>query len=223
MDWNAIRRSTPLLGALNAAAFVALTERAVARRFAAGEVLWSAGSEPRGLCIVVSGEVRVVRATAGRQYVVHTEGPGGTLGEVPLFSGGRFPATAIASLPTTCLVLSRDLLAQLITLDPEFAFRLLGSLAARVRTLVSRLDRVTGRSVQCRLAGHLIYRYTEANGDVITLGDTQLRVAEELGTVREVLVRSLARLRHAGVIASAGRGRYRVLNEAALRQAADAG
>jgi hypothetical protein len=48
-------------------------------------------------------------------------------------------------------------------------------------------------------------------------------MAEELGTVREVVVRELRRLCSAGVLTRAGRGRYRVADLPALRALAGAG
>src|SRR5579862_6151168 len=84
----------------------ALARRAIEVRFAPNEVIFLAGGRPRGWFIVLEGTVRVVRGSGGRQHVVHTEGPGGTLGEVPLFGGGTYPATVIAEVPTECLVLS---------------------------------------------------------------------------------------------------------------------
>jgi len=161
--------------------------------------------------------VRVVRAPGGRQYTVHTEGPGGTLGEVPLFAGGRYPATALAAEPTLCLVLRRDALARAIAADPELAFRLLARLAERVRTVVSRLDRRTSQTVPVRLATLLLARHAEAGGAPFTLGATQAEAAEELGTVREVLVRALRTLREAGLVEAAGRARFRVRDPAAVR------
>ena len=101
------------------------------RRFRRGETLWVAGAEARGLIIVLSGRVQVVRATDGRQYTIHTEGPGGTLGDVPFFAGGCYPATAIALEPTTGIVLDRSAFARAVAADPEFAFWWLGRLAGR--------------------------------------------------------------------------------------------
>ncbi|HEX8391266.1 MAG TPA: Crp/Fnr family transcriptional regulator [Longimicrobium sp.] len=192
------------------------------RRFAAGEALWTAGTRPRGLFIVLTGAVRVVRAPAGRQYVVHTEGPGGTLGEVPLFAGGQYPATALAAEPTVCLALSRETLARAIAADPELAFRLLGRLAERVRTVLRRLEGRTSETVPVRRAKLLLARAGEHGGAAIPLGATQAEVAEELGTVREVLVRGLRTLREAGLIVPAGRGRYTIPHPAALRAWAEA-
>jgi predicted transcriptional regulator len=54
----------------------------------------------------------------------------------------------------------------------------------------------------------------------VTLGGTQQEVAEELGTVREVVVRAVRALCESGAIEPAGRGRYRVRDAARLRELA---
>lgn len=208
----------PLFQGLKREAREIVAGQGTLRSFAAGQALWTAGTAPRGLFVVLEGKVRVVRAPGGRQYTVHTEGPGGTLGEVPLFAGGRYPATALAAEPTVCLALGRDALARAMAADPELAFRLLGRLAERVRTVVSRLDRRTSETVPVRLATLLLARHSGAGGaDYFTLGATQAEVAEELGTVREVLVRALRTLREAGLVEAVGRARYRIPDAAALR------
>jgi CRP/FNR family transcriptional regulator len=204
---------------LNAPARQALLHGGVRKRFGADEVLFTAGSASRGLFVILEGQVRVVRAASDRQHVVHTEGPGGTLGEVPLFEGGTYPATAIAARPTTCVVLTRDALRAAISADVSLAWAFLSQLSARVRLLVNRLDRLAAQSVQARLAGLILTRTGSANG-AFTLGGTQVEIAEELGTVREVVVRALRELRQLGAIGSGGRGRLVVKDLTLLRQLA---
>jgi CRP-like cAMP-binding protein len=175
------------------------------------------------MLFVINGQVRVIRERAGRQHVVHTEGPGGTLGEVPFYSGGPAPATAIATMPTHCLVLTRDAVEAVIVADPTVAWVLLSRLADRVRGLVERLDHLALQNTRARLAG-LLLAHAERSSDsdgVVTLGMTQTIVAQELGTVREVVVRALRSLRDQGVVASSGAGRFRILNVIALRRIAD--
>lgn len=210
----------PLLKGLNDAARRELSARAVLCRFAPGEVLWRAGTAPRGLFLVVEGEVRVTRASSGRSHVVHTEGIGGTLGDFVLFGGGPYPATAAAAQRTVCIALDRDAIHAAIRADPELAFRLLARLAARGRHLVERLDRLATRPVSARLAEHLLTRHASVKGAAFTLGGTQTQVAEELGTVREVVVRTLRELRQRQLIDAVGKGRYIVQDEAALRRLA---
>ncbi|HET9983907.1 MAG TPA: Crp/Fnr family transcriptional regulator [Longimicrobiales bacterium] len=220
IDETLLDRLPPLRGA-NAAARRELAARAVLRRFAAGEVLWLAGSAPRGLFVILEGRVRVVRSPGGRTHHVHVEGPGGTLGEVPLFDDGVTPASAIAAEATTCVVFGRDALHAAIAADPGLAFALLRRLSARVRQLVERLDRLAAQSVPARLAGLVLARHAAAAGGPFALGATQSEIAEELGTVREVVVRALRRLREDGTLGSAGRGRFRVLDERRLRALAE--
>ncbi len=198
----------------------ALASHAMTRRFACDETLFRVGSAPGGLYVVLEGRVRVVRATGGRQHVVHTEGPGGTLGEVPLFAGGTYPATAIAAEPTTCALLTPAALRQAVADEPAVAFLLLGRLATRVRELVQRLDDRSTRGVTARVAEHLLARPGRESGGRVSLGMTQGALAEELGTVREVVVRALAALRREGAIAGLGGGRFAITDRAALERAA---
>jgi CRP/FNR family transcriptional regulator len=151
---------------------------------------------------------------------VHTEGPGGTLGEVPFFSGGRYPASAVAAEPTLCLTLDHATLARAIAKDPDLAVRWLARLAMRVRGLVERLEQETSRSVEQRLAALLLARDEASRGASFTLAATQAEAAEEIGTVREVLVRTLRRLRERKLVATPVRGRYRVTDRARLREIA---
>ncbi|MBA3671912.1 MAG: Crp/Fnr family transcriptional regulator [Gemmatimonadaceae bacterium] len=208
----------PLFSRLTAAARRAVAAGGTWRDFDPGETLWTAGAEPRGLYVIVTGEVRIVRAPRGRQYAVHVERGGATLGEVPLFAGGHYPATAIAAERTVCFVIGRAALARAVSADPDLAFRLLAGLATRVRGLVERLDARSSTTVAQRLASFVLARHLASRGRAFVLGTTQAEAAEEIGTVREVLVRELGALRHARVVGGVARGTYRVLDERRLRR-----
>lgn len=211
----------PLFARVNAEAVRELAARSTLRTFEREEVLWHAGSEPRGFFVIVEGEVRVVRAVQGRQHVVHVEGDGGTLGDVALFQGQPYPATAIAVRRTVCLAVSRDGLLAAIRQDPELALALLARLAARVRHVIGRLDGLAVRSVSARLAKYLLERRERCGREPFTLGGSQSAVAEELGTVREVLGRGLRTLRRRGLIDVDANGGVTVMDEAGLRAAAE--
>jgi CRP/FNR family transcriptional regulator, dissimilatory nitrate respiration regulator len=213
MTTEALRR-IPLLQDLNDAALREIAARAVVRRFAPDETLWLAGAQSRGLFLILEGEVRALNA---RRHVVHVERTGGTLGEIPLFADGRYPATAVATRRTVCLVLSRELVAAAIRHDAEFAFTLLARLANRTRHVIERLDALASTTVQQRLCVFLLARHGTSNDGPFSLGCSQAALAEELGTVREVVVRSLRKLRATGVIRAAGRARFQVIDVEALR------
>jgi CRP/FNR family transcriptional regulator len=216
-----IIRSRAIFRPLSPAAASALAARAIERRYQAGEILYTAGSKPGGLLVVTAGRVRIVRGRGGRQHLVHEELPGGALGEVAIFDGGNYPATAIAAEPTRCVLIPQGVLLAIMTDHPEVALLFLRRLAERTRLLVDRLDAVVAQEVAGRVARLILQRHREAGVEVFTLGSTQHEVAEAVGTVREVLVRSLRQLRNRGVIESAGRGRLRVRDVQALTDLAE--
>lgn len=221
-----------LLDSLTAAGRDALLRHAVKRRYATGEVLWSAGETSSGITLVVEGKVRVVRGSGGRQTVIHSGETGTTLGEVPFFTRSPYPATAIAAEPTTCLILSHDAVKAAMAVDPGLAFFFLERLSRRVQSLVDRVDQIAVHSVQARLASYVLQRSetvasarpstgTTDNRPAFSLGMTQTALAEELGTVREVVVRSLRALRTLGAIEGVGDGKYRVADAVLLKRLAD--
>jgi CRP-like cAMP-binding protein len=221
-----------LLEGLNPAGRGALLEHSVERQFATGEVLWSVGDRSEGITLVLEGRIRIVRSSGGRQLVIHSGEPGDTLGEVPFFTGGRYPATAIAAEPTRCLFLPESAVMRAIAVDPALALFFLKRLSQRIENLVERVDRLTVSSVQTRLAHFILQRYQATIGSsrsrpkpgknaVFSLGMTQTALGEELGTVREVVVRALRALRKSGAIESAGDGKYRVMNASILETLAE--
>jgi CRP-like cAMP-binding protein len=211
-------RRIPAFATLAPPAQRELAARGVERRYTTRQTLFRAGQPSPGMFLVIEGRVRVVRDGADRRQVVHTEGPGATLGEVPLFDGGVLPATAVALVPTRCLVFTLGAIEAAIAQDPRLALLLLGQLSRRVRQLVQRLDRLSFQSVRARLADYLLSRSSTTSQHVVSFEGTQTDLAEELGTVREVLVRELRYLRQQGVIRATGRGGYQLLDAGGLRR-----
>ncbi|MEO7082666.1 MAG: Crp/Fnr family transcriptional regulator [Gemmatimonadaceae bacterium] len=200
-----------------------LAARALSVAFGPGEVIFLAGSEPRGWFIIIEGLVRVVQGTGARQHVVHSEGAGGTLGEVPFFSGGRHPATGIAAEPTRCVLFDRASLEAAIAECPEIAFVMTRRLALRTHALVLRLNERSAKSVRIRLVEFLLERATSAGSRrTFSIGMTQQELAEELGTVREVISREIRRLSGDGLLAPIGGGRYEIADLPGMQHAASA-
>jgi CRP/FNR family transcriptional regulator len=212
----ALLEHTDLLRGLDAPARALLASQGIERRYRTGQVLFRAGDAPRGWFVVIEGRIRVTRETVGRRHVIHVEAAGGTLGEVPLFSDTNYPATAIAAEPSRCLVFTGDTVRAALAADSALALRLLARLAGRVRGLIERMDGLVFGTVRSRLAQFIGQRAERSSGAGVSLGMTQRQLGDELGTVREVVVKGLASLAGAGVIRLAGGGRVEVLDRAAL-------
>lgn len=214
---------TSILDSLSSVGRAALLERSIEKSYSAGEVLWIAGDMPAGLTLVVEGKVRIVRGSGGRQTAIHSGEAGSTLGEIPFFTRSTYPATAIASEPTRCLIITHAAFDHALRIDPGVAYVLLERLSKRVQHLVERVGRLTSHGVNARLALYLIERANTSTAPTFSLGMTQGELAEELGTVREVIVRALRHLKQAGAITSRDHGRFAVADLDVLREAAGIG
>jgi len=199
----------------------ALFSRATERSFAPDEVIYLAGTPAQSIYLISEGSVRLVREREGRTIHIHDEHAGGVLGEVPLFEGTTYPATAIASENTRCLVLRREAIHEVIRAYPDLSLAILTRLAGRVRMLVNKLERNASQPTVARLAELVLARARECAGEPFTLGSSQEKAAEEIGTVRELVVRGLRTLREHGAIDALGGGRYSVKDADLLKRIAD--
>lgn len=209
----------PSLRTLPAAAVRRLAAAATERRLRAGATVFRAGEQSVALHFLLAGRVRVIQARegAGGARVVHWEDPGGTLGEVPTFGESPFPVTAIAHTAVHLARVAADDVRRLTTDEPALAGFFLRRLARRAAGLLEQLERLRGATVTARLARHILDRSLSVRDGEFTLGMSQAALAEELGTVREVLVRSLAALKRSGAVIQAQRGCYRVGDPAVLK------
>jgi CRP-like cAMP-binding protein len=212
----------PLLKGAKPSTIAMLNSNMRRTEWRASQVLFHRGDPPVGLILILEGSVRVIRELNGRRYVLHTEGAGGALGEVPLFDHATMPATAIAVERTLGGRIPSEVVHRAIEDDTLLAARLLERLARRARHLADRLERLTLFSVGKRIAASLLELSERSTNGEITLGMTQEQFAEELGTVREVLVREIGTLVRDGTLLSIGRGRFRLQNPFALRAQASA-
>ena len=207
----ALLRRVRYFAFLPAAELSALARRCASRTLAKGEVLFEEGETCRGLYVVAEGKVEIGQVSVrGREQVLHTEGPGATLGEGPLFDRGGFIATAVAIAPTRVLLLPRADLLALCHRRPGVA--MLEALARRVRSFAGIVTDLAFRPVTERLAHYIVgaVAHPIAPGAVVELGLTHTMLAARLGTVRELVSRALARLEASGAIAR-GRGQGRIV------------
>lgn len=221
---SGILRGLPLFAGLSDDAVRAVAARTIMRRLPKNATLFRRGEPCHGLYIVVDGRIQVHRASAGgREQVLHVQGPGEPVAEVPLFDGGPYPASARALEDSRLLFLPQDAFQQLYRENPEIADAVIRNLGSRLRRMVALIAKVTLKDVRARVAATLVER-AEANGALrnggrFVLARTQEELARELATTREGIARALAALRKDGIIAQAGR-KIEILDVARLDAAA---
>ena len=206
MDTTAILGSTALLGALSPAELKLLAGRTVRKHNAANEMLFSEGEACAGLFIVAQGRVRIFKTSAsGREQVLSVEGAGSTVAELPVFDGGAYPASVVAVEATEIVFISRRDLHAYCMEHPEVALKMLAVVGARLRHLVGIIEELSFTTIRQRLASMLAkLAQTEglktARGIEFRLPTSHQEIANQLGTVRELISRNLTRLQAEGLI-----------------------
>jgi CRP/FNR family transcriptional regulator len=171
------------------------------RRFERGEVLFWEGDPCAGLHIIQKGCVKLFRVSPlGRQHIIRVIQEGDTCNEVPVFDGGENPVNVEALEETTTWVVEARAVQALMRKDPVFMQKTIQNLARMMRHLVNMVSEMAFYQVTHRLA-RLIGEIPpeELRGESPTRW-TQDQLAARLGTVREVVARSLRELERSGAI-----------------------
>ena len=205
-DREAVLAGIAYFRALPAVDLHRLAGYAVVRDFRRGARVFEEGAPAEGLFVVMEGRVRLVRRSrGGREQVLHAEGPGATLGEVPLLDGEGYVATAVAAEPARLLYLPRAAVLDACRRHPEVALGIIRVLARRVRSFAGLVEDLSLKNLTTRLAGFLLAESDKASAKTFELALTRDEIATRLGTVRELVSRSLARLRATGAVTVVGR------------------
>ena len=134
-----------------------LAQRAVPRRYSAGEIVFGEGEPCSGLYVVESGHVRIFKSSAnGREQVLSIDGPGSSIAELPVFDGGSYPASVTAIEDATLLFVSKQDFQALCLAHPQVALKVLRVVGARLRRLVGIIEELSFTTVRHRLASFLL-------------------------------------------------------------------
>jgi CRP/FNR family transcriptional regulator len=229
VDTSSVLRQLPLFASFGDDALARLASRSIARTYGPGHVLFTTGEPCRGLYVVESGRVRIYRTSpAGREQVLHSEGPGRPVAELPLFDGGPYPASAVTEEESRLIFVPRDEFQALYRGNPDVADAVVRELGKRLRHLVHVTETLAFRDVAARLAFFLAefaqqHGRPTRGGVEIVLDRTREELSFELGTARESVSRALKQLREKGLIAPIGRSRILIPDVAKLRTLARPG
>jgi CRP/FNR family transcriptional regulator, anaerobic regulatory protein len=191
----------------------------VAKRVASRRSVLRRGDSADGAYLVVGGALRVYYVSAaGREATLYHVEAGGTcvLALTATFAGEPYPAWVQGGPSGAEVVRVPSALFRRL-FDEEAAFRefVLRALSARIFELMCTLEETGSVMVERRVARYLI-RGREPDGYVRA---SQIGIASELGTAREVVYRALRALSDRRLIQTA-RMRIRILDDQGLADAA---
>ena len=194
----------PLFEGLEAQYLKDLAGIVLKKSFKRGEIIFSEGDPGLGFYVITSGRIKVFKAAPdGKEQILHIFGRGEPFGEVPVFTGQRFPANAEALSDTSALFFPRNDFVNQIKKDPSLALNMLSILSMRLKRFTGLIENLSLKEVPGRLAAYLLYlseRDKETND--LTLEISKAQLASILGTIPETLSRILSRMTNEGILES---------------------
>jgi CRP/FNR family transcriptional regulator len=185
----------------------------------AEQYVFRAGAPCANYVLVLEGRVRVqLIGEGGREAMLYRVLPGQSciLTTCCVLSGDAYPAEGFTEAPVQALAISKPAFDQALESAPAFRRFVFTNLGGRIAEVIARMEEVTFRPVERRLAAFLLARA----GAVGTIAATHQEIAVELGSSREVVSRHLKRLEHRGLV-RLGRSSIAVSDPGALRRLAE--
>jgi CRP-like cAMP-binding protein len=210
----------PLFAGLSKAQYEALVRIGVRRSWRKGERIFSEGDEGTGFYVVIAGRVKIFKvSTDGKEQILHLFGPGGSFGEVSVFTGQGFPADAVTTAQTTLLFFPRMAFSALIQKDPALALNMLAQLSRRLMQFAGLIEDLSLKEVPGRLAKYLLFLSDKDGEGGVELDVSKGQLASLLGTIPETLSRILAKMNRRGLIRSRG-AQIRIIDRRGLEEIA---
>lgn len=199
-------RNVPYFAPLSDERAARFAERLVVREFGPREMVIREGEECEGFYLMRHGRGRIFQTGAdGREQILRIVAPGETFGEVPVFDGQPNPASVETLEAAEVVLFPRRAVHALLAEEPQVARLMLRHFARRLRAFTELMQQISLQTVQNRLARYLYLtareRGTETEGGVAFARDmTQQDLAALVGTVREVVARTLRVFEGEGII-----------------------
>lgn len=205
----------PALASLAPDEIAAICKPEVTAVIAEGSELFAERHACRGFPLLIEGSIKVVKNTpAGREMLLYRVEPGGScvITSSCLLGHTRYTARGIAETPLRMLMLPTALFEKLIAGNAAFRDFVFYLLAERIAELMQLVEEVAFHRLDQRLAKLLL-------GKREPISATHQTLADELGSVREIVSRLLKGFAAQGLV-TLGRERVELVDRDGLRQLA---
>jgi CRP/FNR family transcriptional regulator len=214
MSTNELRDLYPVLAELPATLAARIVAEAQVMTVPAGTVVFDERQACQGFPFVIRGDIRVVKPSAnGRELPLYRVLPGESciITSSCLLGHTDYNARGIAQGETTLALMPRPLFDELLA-APAFRNFVFHLFSERIAELMQVIEEVAFRKLDQRLAGLLL-----GKGKLVHA--THQHLADELGSVREMVSRLLKGFAEQGLV-KLSREQVEILDPAGLRRIA---
>ena len=172
------------------------------RSYASGQEIFAEGATSDFLPIVISGGVKMIRSpVAGKEVIIGIFGEGDMFAIPPVFDGGPYPASAIATEDTVLLQIPRSDFLKLLADWPEFALATITWMSEMLREKTSIIRNLAIASPEHRI-GNVLLKLVEAQEKEcpVKIPVRRQDIAEMASLTTETTIRAIRRLADQGLV-----------------------
>jgi CRP/FNR family cyclic AMP-dependent transcriptional regulator len=194
----------PLFRSLSADAIEKLDTRCSWRRVPGGQWLIDYQDASSNVFFVVSGAVRVIIQSAGREVLLRQIKAGEFFGELSAIDNGPRSSGVVAVIDVTFACMSAAVFRDLVHAYPDVCDQLLALLASQIRMLANRVNEFATLDVRHRIYAELLRLSRPESGQnscaIISPPPAHMEIAARVSTRREAVARELKALERGRLI-----------------------
>ena len=179
---------------------VLLARGAQARSYKPGEAVFSQGATCKYYYQLIEGKVIWENLTdEGKRFIQYIVEPGESFGELPLFDGENYAASALAETESVIIRLPKEIFHDLLNKNNELHFSFSKLLAQRTRQKFLNLRTLAFEDPETRVSSLLdSIRAKKTNGQLIKVSLTRQQMANMTGLRVETVIRVIRSLKRKG-------------------------
>lgn len=172
-----------------------------------GSNLFNRGDRAHGFYILLEGQIKLgILSPQGDEKIIGLIQPRESFGEAALFLERSFPIYAQATLDSKVLLITKDVIFNILDNDVTVVRRMLAGISARNRKLVNDIESISLQNSTQRLIGYVLQISANSpNSERVKLPANKLTISSMLNITPETFSRVMYRLKEAGLIQTDGK------------------
>ena len=211
MDKLSLLQSVPIFSELSPSDLNKIAERMVRRAYTKGQMILLEDDLGQTFFVIAEGSVKITRLSdAGREVILAMLGESDFFGEMSLLDGAGRSANVVALEASEVLTLARNDFLDILQQYPKISISLLEELTQRIRKSEQQIESLSLSDVEQRI-GITLIRLAEELG-TIKQGSVKIKnlpyqqdIANMAGTSRETVSRTFKLLEEKGLVTREGR------------------
>lgn len=206
MDKLQLLKNITIFSSLTPTELTAVSSLFAEEGFEKEEFIITEGDSPNWLCIIREGNVKMVKhSPSGRDMIIAVMSAGDVIGEVAVFDGGPYPASAQGMGNGAVLKISRKNFVAILKKYPSVSLEIIGDLGRKLRGAMNIARELRGERVEGRIAMVLLKLARKVGtpvegGVVLSVPFTRQNIADMVGSTIETTIRVISRFKKEGIV-----------------------